>query len=108
MNRDYVMTGIVSLDRGRVIKWSWQGGPYIELMFGGTPYANEVINVWDYAKGGPYGPFDKWDEFVRSSPPDPLIQKALRAAVRLEILALVTEWEEDGWTSWYQDYLANA
>lgn len=75
---------VTVFNKGRMVTASYQGGPYIDLSFGGGPVI-EVINVYDYEKGGPR------------------IKRSV-AAVR----AKVREWIEDNdteWPEWYAGYM---
>lgn len=95
-DRTYTMVTI----NGKRIRADYSGGAYIDLTFGSEGYRpTEVINVYDHAKGEPEPPFNRWETMENLE-----AKGAIRDAVK--------EWaksnEEDGWDSWYEDYLANA
>ncbi len=35
------------------LRFEWSGGEYIEIFFGDSKTAFDVLNTWDYAKGEP-------------------------------------------------------
>lgn len=90
---------MVSID-GKRIRADYEGGAYIELTFGSEGFKpTEVINVYDYEKGEPEPPFNRWDEMGNLE-----AKGAIRDAVR----SWARSNEEEGWSSWFEDYLENA
>lgn len=85
----YVM---VRLDGGKIIRASWAGGAYVELKFGALPRATEVINVWDGKAGKASIDFDH-----------PKVEALLKA----EVESWAASHAEEGWSTWYEDYLEN-
>lgn len=91
---------VVTFDKGRKkIRADYHGGAYIDLSFGTEGnHPTEVINVYDYGKGSPEPPFDRYDEMGN---------KEARLAVRTAVEGWIREQRED-WPTFYEDYLANA
>lgn len=79
---------VVIRERGHLVRADYSGGPYIDLTFGSDQYdPSEVINVWDYEKGGP-------------------TILATETGVALE----VNDWmrtQAEEWPEWYEGYMAN-
>lgn len=101
------MTTIIT-HRGRRIKATYAGGPYIELAFGHYTQPTEAINVWDDEAGEPEGEFARYDDMEFGNSRNTVIKAAIRGAIKTEIVEWIVTNEEEGWESWYEDYLENA
>jgi hypothetical protein len=82
------------VSKGRIIRATYSGGPYIELAFGGLLKPTEVINVWDAEAG-------------RAEPHMMDGDRPSAKGVRIEVSEWITVNDEE-WPEWYEGYLENA
>lgn len=74
---------------GKVVSAEWKGGAYVDLFFGGHRESAEVINVYDHATGS--------------------VDRRVMTPAGLK--AIVREWitaNDEEWSEWYAEYVANS